>query len=152
RLLGYPRDFEIEGGVFALLHPDDVAVAEAAFAEVVAGGRGPRQPVDLRVRAVDGSYRVLETVGVDLRHHPAVSRVVLTSHDVTKERAAVDHMVEATSQLHALVTNLRDGVLFVDDDECIVFANQMGCDLFDLGSPSEIVGSRTSAIRGGCAA
>jgi PAS domain S-box-containing protein len=148
RLLGYPPGFDIDGGIFGLLHPDDVALAQSAFAEVVSGTRGPRDSVDLRVRTLDGSYRVLETVGVDLLHDPSIEGVVLTSHDVTAERANAERVLEATSQLQALVTNLRDGVLFVDDDRHIMFANQAMCDLFEIGMPPRaLVGWSTADIR-----
>lgn len=149
RLLGYPEGYDIPGGVFALLHPDDVSVAEAAFTEVLAGERGPADPVELRVRGVDGRYRVLETVAEDLRHEPAVGGIVLTSRDVTERLETEAQLREATAELTALLSSLHDAVLFVDDDRRIVFVNEQFCTLFGYREqPGALVGRQTTGIQG----
>ncbi len=149
RLLDYPRGFDIPGGVFSLLHPDDYVLAADAFAAVLAGERGPDEPVELRVRAMDGTYHVFETVGEDLRHEPAVGGVVLTSRDVTERRNAEEGLREATAELTALLENLHDAVLFVEDQRRIVFVNERFCELFGYDDePGDLVGQSTFEIQG----
>lgn len=149
RLLGYPRGHDPEGGVFSLLHPDDIEVAATALAEVVAGERSPDDPVELRVRAADGGYRLLETVAEDLRDDPAVEGIVLTSRDVTDRRQAEAQLRETTAELTALLSSLHDAVLFVDEDRRIVFVNGQFCDLFGYQQePAELVGRQTPTIQG----
>lgn len=148
RLLGYPLGHDPEGGVFSLLHPDDVELANTALSEVLSGTRSPDEPVELRVRAADGSYRLLETVGEDLREDPAVEGVVLTSRDVTERREAEAQLRETTAELTALLGSLHDSVLFVDERRRIVFVNEKFCELFGYDAePAELVGRRTSQIQ-----
>jgi len=125
RILGYGTGFRTHNpNILDLLHPDDVALALEAFDQVLRGRRGLDEPLELRVQTVDGSYRVLETVGDDLRDDPAVGAVVLTSHDVTERMEAEAQLRETTIELSALVSALRDGVLFMGDDHKVVFVNE----------------------------
>lgn len=79
RLLGYPRGFDPEGGIMALVHPEDVATAMNALADVLDGSRGPDDPVQFRVLHADGSPRRLESVGLNLLADPSIRGVVITS-------------------------------------------------------------------------
>ena len=150
RRLGYPRGYETPAGVFGLLHPDDVALATQALAEIVAGTRTVDEPIELRVSTVDGSYRIFETVGEDLRADPAIKGIVLTSHDVTDRRAAEQRLEETLAQLGALVAHLRDAVLFVDDERRVVFANDAFREVFGyVDDPLGMVGRPVEEIRRG---
>jgi len=84
RLLGYPPGHDPEGGIFSLIHPDDVALATEALAEVLDGRRGPDEAVVFRVRSADGEYRFLESVGQNLLDDPAIEGIVLHSRDVSE--------------------------------------------------------------------
>ena len=148
RLLGYEVGFEPEGGIFSLVHPDDIAIAQAAFAEVVAGTRSSAEPVDLRVRAQDGAWHVLETVAENLVDDPAVEGLVLTSRDVTQQRRRAGELRELSTRLQALVESLGDAVLFVDEDRRIVFTNEAFGELFGYeDDPRSLVGQMSSVIR-----
>lgn len=148
RLLGYDLGFEPEGGIFSLLHPDDVERAQAAFVDVIDGTRSVDEPIDLRVRALDGTYHVLETVAQNLIDDPAVEGLVLTSRDVTEQRIRAAALRRTTSQLSALVASLGDGVLFVDAEGRIVFTNDAFCSTFGYAeTPQELVGAATADIR-----
>lgn len=151
RLLGYETGFEPEGGISGLLHPDDVVIAQEALQEAIAGTRTSADPIDLRVRAANGKFHVLETVVENLTDDPAVGGLVLTSRDVTKERARGLELRQASSRLSAL-SAWRDhtgvGVLIVDGDRQIVFANQAFCSIFgDVEGPVDLVGQPTSLIQ-----
>lgn len=84
RMLGWPGGYDPEGGVFSLIHPDDVEAAARTFAEVCAGSRSATESVVLRVRHADGHYIALETTGQNLIDDPAVNGVLLVSRDVTE--------------------------------------------------------------------
>lgn len=84
RLLGYPPGHDPEGGIFSLIHPDDVALATEALAEVLDGRRGPDEAVVFRVRSADGEYLFFETVGQNLLDDPAIEGIVLHSRDVSE--------------------------------------------------------------------
>src|SRR5690606_31756346 len=108
RVPGYPPDHEPVGSLLEFVHPDDIAVASTAISEVLAGTRGPLEPVEIRIRAADGSYRIMESTAADLRHEPAIQGLLITHHDVTQRRAAEDGLRRTTSQLSALVSSLHD--------------------------------------------
>jgi PAS domain S-box-containing protein len=67
RLLGHQPGYEPEGGLLSLVHPDDVASAATALAEVLDGRRTASDALAFRARTADGSYRWLEAVANDLR-------------------------------------------------------------------------------------
>ena len=66
RLLGYPNGYVVDGGLYALIHPDDGPTAAVALSEVLAGTRSPKEPIELRLRAFDGNYWTFECVGQNL--------------------------------------------------------------------------------------
>ena len=148
RILGYPKGVDIEGGLFSLLHPDDVELASTSLQQVLDGTRRPDQSVDLRVRDAAGEYHIFETVGVNLLDHPVIEGVVLIARDVTAERQAAENARETMTTLRALLANLRDGVVFVDDEQRVVFVNQVALDMLGNRTPPDaLVGESVLALR-----
>jgi diguanylate cyclase (GGDEF)-like protein/PAS domain S-box-containing protein len=110
RLLGYEEGFDPDGGIFALLHPDDVGPAMEAFQGVVDGTRGD-EPMMLRVHAADGSrWHHLETVARNLIDDPAVRGIVLNSRDISDR-------IEAERRFSALVEHSTDMITVTEVDE-----------------------------------
>ncbi|HEY0302832.1 MAG TPA: ATP-binding protein, partial [Rhizomicrobium sp.] len=81
-VLGYPADRLNGQGVFELIHPDDLLVAQGAFAELLQHlGSGPRMLT--RVRHADGTWRALESANTHVLD-PLRGELVLSSmRDVT---------------------------------------------------------------------
>jgi len=110
RVLGY-APHALEGQMLmSIVHDDDRARAQAAFEAVIAGqGTGA---TFMRVRAADGGWRSVESVGANLLDDPSVRGLVITSRDVT-ERAALQE--ELTRQaFHDPLTSLANRALFMD--------------------------------------
>ena len=137
RLLGYPAGQLPAGNVFELVHPGDLELAARAFGDVIAGRRGPTEPLEFRIRGADGQYRVLETVGDDQRHDPAIGGIVLTSHDVTERHQVEARLRETTAEMSALVSALHDGVLLVGRDGNVVFVNDLFAEFAGLPGPCQ---------------
>jgi PAS domain S-box-containing protein len=75
RLTGYPKGHSPPGGIFSLLHPDDVPVSQVALRELLEGTRGPDEPVELRLTTANGELRWFETTGVNMLENPAVGGI-----------------------------------------------------------------------------
>ena len=115
RILGYDAG-RVPTNVYDLVHPDDhdrvLAVALSTLA-------GAPQPVELRMRHADGSWRWIEAVGNDLRGDPDVSGVLISARDVTARREA--EVKEA--RFEALVEHLEDIIVVVDAEGAVRYAS-----------------------------
>jgi signal transduction histidine kinase len=148
RIMGYPKGYDIDGGLFALLHPSDVDAAQTALAEVLDGTRAPDAPIDLRLRDIHGAYHIFENVGINLVDHPVIRGVVITSRDVTYQRLAEAQARETVTTLKTLLANLRDSVVFVNDARRIVWINQASLDMLQIpGAAEELIGESADIIR-----
>ena len=97
RTLGYDLSSPVHADVEALVHPDDLAVLHAEYADV---GAKPDARLDLRyrVRHADGHWVVLDTRGQTIAGDDGkVAGTVLVSRDITDE-------LEIEAQMHAAVS------------------------------------------------
>ncbi|MGH9033762.1 MAG: PAS domain-containing protein, partial [Acidimicrobiia bacterium] len=150
RLLGWPKGLETDGGILDLVHPDDADAAATALAELAEGRRGPEDPIVLRVRATDGAYRYLDTVGQDLRDHPAINGFVLNSRDVTERHEAEEAVRRSEERFRALAQNAYDMITVLAADGTVLYASPsaarvmgysegwgLGVEHFDLIHPDD---------------
>jgi len=148
RVLGYPEGYAPRADGQDLIHPDDVAEAYRAVQEVLASPDDTfAQLFEFRVKAADGSWRWLETSGVNLVNDPDVGGIVLSSRDVTERHEALEALRSTTSRLSSLLDHLLVGVLMTDEDMRVIVANRALADLFRLSiGPEELIGQRVSPL------
>jgi two-component system NtrC family sensor kinase len=121
RVLGLTPEENRGRNVFENVHPDDASIAQERFAKLLAS---PGVPVtaEVRVQHKDGSWRVLEAVGVNRLDDPSVRAIVANYRDITARKqaeslqAALYRVSEATSvtrdvgelyaEIHAIVAKL----------------------------------------------
>jgi diguanylate cyclase (GGDEF)-like protein/PAS domain S-box-containing protein len=109
RVFGY-RPGELVGSRLAeWVHPEDAPQALAYLAEV-ASRPGARPPTVWRLRHRDGSWRVVETIGTDLRHEAGVDGLVLNARDVTERKALEAQLTHQA--FHDSLTGLANRALF----------------------------------------
>lgn len=135
KILGWPKGIEPEGGIFSLVHPDDLEYAIAIFEEVTSNVRDSFDPATFRIRAADGSWHWFETTAHNMLDDPSVKAVVLHSRDVTESREAHQQALENAERLSAVVENLVAGVLVEDADRHIVVVNERFVELFQIPAP-----------------
>ena len=84
-----------------VVHPDDVAAADAFF-EAVAAHRGVGPEAEFRVRTGGDTWVPVEAVGNNLREDPRVAAIVVTIRDVSKRKALEDGLKRQVAELQQL--------------------------------------------------
>jgi len=137
KLLGWPKGIDPEGGIFSLVHPDDLEYAVAIFEEVTSNARDSFDPATFRIRAADGSWHWFETTAHNMLDDPSVEAVVLHSRDVTESHESHRKALENAERLSTVVENLVGGVLVEDADRHIVVVNERFVELFQIPAPPD---------------
>ena len=122
KMLGYPVEERLGKSGFQHIHPDDVSVAEAMFAECL---RHPRVPKTIVVRDLhkDGRWRYIEAVGVNRLDDPAVGAIVVNYRDVTERRRADDALRASEVRLRHIVENAQDLIYYCDPTGHFTYVN-----------------------------
>lgn len=97
RILGYKPENLLGKNVFEFVHPDDRPRIEAIFREHLPLP-GSINPIELRFRHNDGSWRTLEATANNLLHEPGVAGIVVNSRDIS-ERKRTEDVLHATEKL-----------------------------------------------------
>lgn len=100
RLLGYPDGSLIGTDAFSLFHEDDLPAARSVFQRLF---EEPSEPVSFRYRFrhADGTWRWLDTIGINAIADPSVGGIIVNSRDVTEQ-------LTTESQLHNSVARYRE--------------------------------------------
>jgi two-component system cell cycle sensor histidine kinase/response regulator CckA len=113
RLLGYGPSELLGRNAFELIHPDDLTAVTEAMANAIERPGTP-QSASFRFKHVDGSWRVLESLGQAKRDQPNAYSVVVNSRDVT-ERVRQEEMLQASKQRLRTVVAGAPVILFALD-------------------------------------
>ena len=128
RVLAYTPEELVGTSAFEHIHPDDLAAAGEALAEVM-GTPGTAGGVDVRFRRKDGSWRMLEVVGKNLLDDPQIHAIVTTSRDVTEQRAAEKAIQESQERFRAAFEGAPMGVAVADLGGTLLHVNPALCEL-----------------------
>jgi PAS domain S-box-containing protein len=96
-ILGYTPEELVGTNALSLIHACDYERMQAALMHIVVEGRGETH--SYRIRCADGSWKWLETTGINLMSNPDVGAIVIDSRDVTalkKAQHAVEEIMDST--------------------------------------------------------
>ena len=139
KLLGYEASELIGRSPADLIHPDDLEDLAARYREITESGRSC--DATFRFRHADGHWVPIEANGqalIDLAGKPVGA--VIVSRDVTQRRRAEQAMQEGDAILRATLESTADGILVVDSEWRLVYANELF--LKSWGLPEDLVESR----------
>jgi diguanylate cyclase (GGDEF)-like protein/PAS domain S-box-containing protein len=111
RVLGLEPEEHAGCSLLDLVHPEDRHVVEEALQRLLER-EGEVVTFEHRLRHRDGSWRVLESTGSNLLAQPAVSGIVLNSHDISDRKRAEEKLLH--DALHDELTGLPNRALFMD--------------------------------------
>jgi PAS domain S-box-containing protein len=136
RILGYEPEELVGKSGLDYVHPEDRAEARRALGTLA---HTPQRltTVELRFKHKNGSWRILEGIGQNLAHDPAVQGIVFNSRDVTAQREMEVALRESEARYRALFENANDAILLMDGPR-FIDCNRMAAKIFDL-SRNEII-------------
>ncbi|WP_196284030.1 PAS domain-containing sensor histidine kinase, partial [Hymenobacter jeongseonensis] len=121
KALGYRPEEMVGHSPFEFIHPDDVAAAQAAWAELGA------QPVfavpDCRFRAANGEWRWMETTISNQLLDPAIRAFTLCSRDVTDKKNRAFELAASDQRFRLLFENNQNPAIFQDADGRVLEVN-----------------------------
>ncbi len=103
RVLGHDAEEMLGKGAFEYVHPEDATLVRKIFASNLTVP-GVHEPVSMRVRHADGSWRHMEAIANNLLDEPSVGGIVLNSRDVTERKALEERL--AYQAFHDALTGL----------------------------------------------
>jgi PAS domain S-box-containing protein len=115
-VLGYRRE-EMQGvSFFDFLHPDDLALALKEFSGYVEGSSS--EPVELRYRCADGSYRWLQWLAPPFT--PGASLIHASARDIQEER----RIQRELKMLARIAERTSNAVVLTDAKGCVEWVNE----------------------------
>jgi PAS domain S-box-containing protein len=101
RVLGFESRELVQKDLYAIIHPDDQELVRTVLRQATTE-TGP-QSFEFRVRAKDGSWRVLEAIGKYFTMEAAKPGFVLNSRDITARKRAEEALLNANETLRGVI-------------------------------------------------
>ncbi len=144
RLLGRTEDTLIGTDPIEHLHPDDQGLASSLLER-----RGASfdflDPLELRIRHLDGSYRWFEVLARDLRDVAEIGGVVVNCREISDRKDAELQLFRSEARFRALVQNVSDVVAIIDDHGRFTYVSPAITPMLGF-RPEELIGTRSTDL------
>ena len=121
-VLGYDPDELIGQPYTDFLHPEDIKMAVESFGGILLQ-RGASAMMDGRIKAKDGTWRLVEGQAHNLLHDPSVQGIILTSRDITDRRQTEESLRESEERYRSFVEAASDIIYAVSLEGIITSLN-----------------------------
>lgn len=138
RLTGFSVEEIIGGSAFKYIHPDDVPEVMKIFSEG-ASIPGAVRMTEYRLQRKDGEWRYFEVTGYNMLEEPHISGIVVNYRDVTERKRAEQALQESQSRLQAVIATALNGIITIDEKQCIVLFNPSAENIFGY-SAGDVIG------------
>ena len=121
-VLGYEVAEILTMSGFDFVHPDDMTIAHAVMAELMAAP-GTTVRNTFRIKNARGEWRWCEQTAVNCLADPVIGGIVTNMRDVTGEVEARRALEASERRYRAIVETAQEGIVAVDADARTTFAN-----------------------------
>jgi len=109
QIVGYDTEEVLGRRYFDFVHPDDLAVAQSRFPEIVAKP-GPVAQMEFRYRHKNGSWVTLESIARNALGDPLVGGIVVNARDVTQRNVATRNIAKL-NRLYATLSGVNSAIV-----------------------------------------
>ena len=136
--LGYSPEELTGTRVWDLVHPDDLALLQAAYATAAADASA-RPTALYRARSKAGTWRWRQARLSNFLDDPILSGIVCNVTDVTDQQDLLGELRTADARQRAIVARSRDATMFFDHDGTIRWASAITYELIGI-APEVLLG------------
>jgi len=148
-IFGYSKEklFDIDQWV-ALIHPDDIESVQRTREEYFQG-KTRFYHSEFRLLCENGNYKWVLSRGIVMARTEDGTPIRFsgTHTDINDRKIAEERYFAAAQMLSKLINNLQEGLLLIDENRKIIYANQMFCDLYDMQETSDkLIGKSSDSV------
>ena len=136
-MLGRPISDVIGSNVFGWVHHDDLVGFKTNFARLDRPGIPVRSA--FRLRHNDGSWRRIESVGVNRLDDPGIRGIIINYRDVTERQQTQEALQRSEVRFRRLIEQASDMIYNCDLKGCFTFINETAVRLMKY-SEQELLG------------
>lgn len=125
RMFDVEPDEWVGRDAFELVHPDDLGLAAESMGSTLASGSGVREPLLLRLRHGDGTWRQVEILTNNLSGDPLVAGLVITARDMSERLTAENTASDARDLFEQAFDRAPIGMAIVENDGTLRRVNSM---------------------------
>jgi PAS domain S-box-containing protein len=134
-ILGYPSDELIGRDFRETIHPEDMPMANDAFASRRQTPGTAPESIKVRARHQNGEWRVVEALGTNLFDDPMVQGLILNIRDVTEQERAFTSLRENQERFRSLFENSPATIMEEDFSKVKIYLDKLReKGIVDLGS------------------